>query len=824
MPRLTTVQASHTYGVLDPHAIERRDTKFVGSSLSDGRNIVLLPQGGYTDRGGTTDRGRARRKPAAVTVTEPMLTLPNGGTAADLLDPDASITTSAASTSAFVVAEVDFGAATNVLFIDAGGVSIDGTAAADALAAQYWTGSAWADFADRARLTLTALTRRFAAGAPGHSGVTAEKFRLIVDATTAAGDVTLTTLDLWSESATVSDGVVRRYAPEQGAAHQIVMTDRNIDVFEAGVWRASIAFPAAEAILREVKIEAKYDTILAFHHDIEPQRIVRLGASDQWACDPIPFVNVPLVDYGGVYANGVNEIQEIQTYSLATGEQFDLILEGQTTTAIALDATGSVTAAAIEAALEALSNVEAGLTVTSASATKFTVEFTGAGNASRDWLQMTGTALDNNGFVRVRTTQAGKSGGEAIVSAARGWPAFGRYAKQKLVMGGLKSRPNDTLVSVQGDPFDLNTQLELSIGGFSYEVDGSENNAMRDMIVSRTLIFFGDGQIAYLKSANLSAEAVPDFGTSDAPGISRTVPPVASDNAVYYIDAGGTTLRQLVYSELEQNYVGDNASVLSAFLIKSPVDMARRRALGAVDADLLAIVNADGTATALTMMRTQEVSGFAPWTTDGEFGSVCVDHSNIMWFLARRLTDGVETLRLEECEPEKLLDEAIEWTGASSRTITGLSNFNGRAVWAISDDRVFGPFTVAGGQIDLGEGNETTAARVGTWVAPAATDPAVSLEEETRRREARLKRVARARISVVETTSLAIRANDGDTVDVPLRSVQDTIADEGVLARPFTGTAEAEGMHGFTAHGSLTVTQNFPGFLTVRSVTKDIAA
>ena len=66
--------------------------------------------------------------------------------------------------------------------------------------------------------------------------------------------------------------------------------------------------------------------------------------------------------------------------------------------------------------------------------------------------------------------------------------------------------------------------------------------------------------------------------------------------------------------------------------------------------------------------------------------------------------------------------------------------------------------------------------------------------------------------------------NDGDVIDLPLRSNQQTITDVGPLAMPVTGKVEGEGFHGFTDHGKLTVTQAYPGFLTVRSVTKNIVA
>lgn len=822
MPRITNVQAAFTYGVLDPHIIERRDTKFIAGSLSDGRNIILLPQGGLTDRGGTTDYGRARKKLTAVVINTTILSLPNGGSETNLLAGTA-ITTGAVATTRYVLFQCDFAVATLVHMIDIKGLSIATTAANGALISEYWNGVAWVAFAPAQKITLSSHSRRFASGAPGHAGISATKFRVCVNATTAAGAVTFNGIALSAESATRSDGIVRRYAPEQGMAHQYVVTEGNIDFYEGGTWRASALCPITEAILRLIKFEPKYDSILAFQQTLHPQQVLRLGSSTEWACDGVVFENVPLVDYGGVYSNGVTAKQKLVFFDLPGAKPFDLTLEGQTTSTILHSDTDVDLAANIQAALEALSTVAPGLTVSSTgNGFSVTIEFTGGDNANREWLKMTGTSESSGGFIQVQVLEKGKAPGEDIMSDARGWPAVGRYAQQRLIMGGLKSRPNDILASVTGDPFNLDTEIDVATKSFSYEIDSSENNSVRDIFVGRTLMFYGDQQLSFLKNTVLSADEAPQFGSSDAPGIKSTTSPVSSDSAIFHVQEGGTTLRMTSYTELEQNFVADNASVLSAFLIKDPVDLFRRRALGSVDSDLMMMVNADGSITALTLMRTQEVSGYAPWATDGSFRSGCTDHDNVVWLLVDRLVNGVTELRLEKMEPEKLLDEAIEITQASSVTVAGLARFNGRTVYAVANDSVYGPFVVGGGSITLPE--VATSIRVGTWIAPLATDPDVSLTEESKTRMARLKRVNRAEISVMNTTSLAISANEGPVIDVPLCSNDDTFFDEGPLARPFTGKVDAEGMHGFTDHGRLKLTQSYPGFLTVRSVTKSVVA
>lgn len=818
--KITTVQAAHSYGVLDPQMVERRDTKFVDGSLSDGLNIIVKPQGGYTSRGGTTDFGRVRRRLAAIALDVGMVSAPNGGAAADLFDPGSRFSSDAAAGAAFVVLGIDFGAARLVHFVDAGGLSATGAGGANAIFVQYWDGAAWHDLGGRLKLTTGAQTRRFASGAPGHAGHSATKIRLCADAGKMTGSVELDRVAVWSESADPSDGLLWHYSPERDMACQLVLTDRNIDVFERGIWKAAVAIPATEAIIREIKPEAKLDTILAFHQDMYPQRLYRLGTSTEWACDEAPFKDVPLVDYGETYNNVVDEVQEIAFYNVANGDKFDLTLEGQTTAAITYNTTTISTD--IANAISALPNVSSGITVVAIHAQLITVTFTGDGNSGINWGVMAASTLEGDGYVRVRTTIQGDSGGEKVFSQERGYPAVGRFWQQRLLMAGLKSQPNGLLASVLGDPFSLNTKLSSGIAALSYELDAPENNEIRDIMAAQTLVFLGSQQAAFLKSTGLSADEAPSFGQTDAPGMKGSVPAVTSGNAIYYVQVGGKSLQIMSYSELEQNFVPDNAGVLSAFLIRDPVDQTRRRPADGIDADMIVHVNADGSVTVLTVMRTQEVSGFAPWSTDGAFASAVCDASNDLWFLVRRLDDGAQTLRLEKYAHGKLLDEAVEIEQASSATVGGLARFNGRQVWAIANDQVFGPFAVEDGTIVLTE--EASEIRVGTWVAPTATDPDVSLEQETRQRQSRLKRVNRAVISVIDTTSLAIRVNDGAIVDVPLWNNEEIVLDQGPLARPVTGKVEADGMHGFSDHGRLTITQLYPGFLTVRSVTKNIAA
>jgi hypothetical protein len=827
MVRVTKGQAAHTYGVLDPHLAERYDTKFINGSLSEGRNIIMLPQGGYTDRGGTNDFGRVRQVLEPRAYTAPMVTLPNGGTAANLL-AGVEIVTGAASGARFVLADIDFGAATKVHFIDIGSVAADTAGADGALIAEYWTGSTWAAFGAPLLLTASKRSRRLAIGAPGHAGVTANRFRVAINGTLASGAIRFAGLKFWGETNELADGVAWRHAPAKDLNCVFVATAGNVDVYELGIWRASFATKLNSSQLSVAKPEARSESLLIFHEDIQPEKATMLGSVVEWSSAPIDFENIPNVDYGAVYINGITAIQSVAFYSFSNGDLFDLTLEGLVTSAIEFSTTMATTVANIQAALEDLSIVDVGLTVTDETIPgvyTVNIEFTGGANANRDWIVMSANPLSGvNGYVRVRTLQRGKAGGEPIISLERGYPAVGRFAQQRLVMAGLKSRPLDILATVSGSVSDLNTELGIATGAISYEVDASANTEIRDIAIGRTLLFSGDQQVVYLRAAVLSATEAPQFGTSDAPGISPICPIVSSDNALFYIQEGGNTLRQLNYTELEQNYVGDNASLLSAHIVRDIVSVTRRRAVGAIDSDLIIMVNGDGTITALTMMRTQEVSGFAPWATDGFFRNAVVDNINNLWLLVKRGCAGNQTLRLEMADPDGLLDEAeTRVIDYGLDALTGLSRFEARLVYVIANDTVYGPLLVNGGQVTLPE-MISGKVLIGTWTSVRATDHAFQAESEQQRRMARLKRVNRVQLSLIDTSHVALEVNSGAAFEVALTNNDDMTFDQGELARPFTGRVECEGMHGFTAGAQVTVTQLRPGKLTCRAVIKDIVA
>ena len=135
----------------------------------------------------------------------------------------------------------------------------------------------------------------------------------------------------------------------------------------------------------------------------------------------------------------------------------------------------------------------------------------------------------------------------------------------------------------------------------------------------------------------------------------------------------------------------------------------------------------------------------------------------------------------------------------------------GGALWAVEDGYVLGPFTVAGGAIDLADPYDDVL--VGRWQAPrfeSMPQVYVTPGDDVILRPGRIHT---AHVNVIATTSIAMGANGGTPQDVTLAEAGDAL-DEPTPAR--TRLITQTGMTGFVESPTLVITQTRPGTLRVR--------
>lgn len=822
MARTLEVQSTFSSGEAEPRLVERRDVQFYYSAIARGRNCVALPQGGFSSLPGTVSESQLRNPVASLGFAGATITAPNGGTVGNLTDADPTTvcTTSSATAGTFVVAHVDLGSAKTWCAFDVYGFYAVNAGEQKLVVQWSADNAAWNTIAtvDVEAGAANRRNRRFAR--PPGAPVTARYVRVATVNGLGLAAVSVGGIAIFGEGAFTGSVRLAHFNFRKGQEYTLALTPGHGDVFKNGVWQAAFMTSATANVLAEMDWTQSLDSFLMFHEALETPLIKRQGRDTEWNFTPYPFRNLPLYDFGGTYTNGRNAVQRIQLYNMSVGETFDLTLEGETTVAIEYFASSATTIAAIKAAIEALPNVVAGVTVGAPATTVFDVEFTGGSNAAREWLLMAGTSHAASGAVVVRELARGGIAGEYPFGSTKGYALSGAFHQQSLIMAGFGSLPRHVLKSITGAPDDFNTDIDTAIGGMFFEVAGRTSNEIVRIHAGQSLLLFTTDDVLFLDGNVLAKSSVPTFQTTEQPGLKRGIPLAALDGGLIYVEAGGNIVRELKFADALNNFSAQNISVLSAHLLNNPVDLAHRRAVRTEENDLVHIVNADGTMILMTALRSESITGFTLRSGNGQFKAVTNDSEQNVRVAVARDTAGVSRLWLERIDRACVTEAAHVATGVDITAIALPAAFDGETLHVFCDHAYVGTRTVAAGAI----AGLPASARIEAGYAALAdvVDMPVLKDDEANRPMARQKRVVTVHLSLFETDHIALQVNDGEIYEVPLMELGVSELGESVGDRPFTGTVHLEGFPGFTETGQVRILQLRPGRLTVRSMRKEM--
>lgn len=606
-----------------------------------------------------------------------------------------------------------------------------------------------------------------------------------------------------------------------GSSYDLVFSPLACAIWGASTQLDTVVTGINTNMLAEFTVAQQLDTMLLFHENLEPQRI-KILAPDDWRVDTAPLTGIPTYDYGGVYTNGVPAVWQLEFVGLqAAASVFYLTVSNQKTVSIEFDSDMLALAAAIQSAIADLPNVAAGVTVVSdsggAGGNKINITFAGSGNEGDGWA-VSGEVINKaDAAILSFKTTPGVEPGEPLISADRGWPHCGCFYAQRLLLGGFKSLPNAWLMSKIGDYYNFDQRFTEANGPALIPMDVPGGERIERIVAGRNLLIFTTKAEYWLAERELSKTKAPNHVQSSRNGTRRGVPIVENEGAALYVHSNGRVLGEFRYTDVEGNFVSSDISLLAPHLMTGAKDQALRRSTGTTSGNLDALIMDDGAARLVTILREQEVTAFGRMVTAGTAIAVGVNGRNEMSWLVQR----PDARRLERFEPGLLLDAAVSFAyGSPTATVAGLSRFNGREVWAIGDDEVFGPFTVSAGVIGLPVA--VSAVTVGTWSPPVVTTlplPRTVGPNVVLKRRARIHSV---HLSLLDTTSIAISVNGRAARDVDLLRYG-AQADVPELQAAFTGDVKLRGFTGYRDDPYVAITQVRPGRMTVRSITVEAA-
>ncbi|MGB3626027.1 MAG: hypothetical protein WA989_09365 [Henriciella sp.] len=620
------------------------------------------------------------------------------------------------------------------------------------------------------------------------------------------------------------DGNIRFWpfsAPE-GAAYMLAVTGGNADVYRDGGYKASIPLPYSTSQVLRVRTDKRLDTLIASHENVPEHLVIRDDADDAWISRPAVFKNVPLEQFEGeTYTNGKNEKQVLFFRGFSGGDTFNIVLDGERTSNVAVPASFTGIETAVKSALEALDNLGAGQTICTKTGNKeVTVEFTGDAG-QKDWPQMFISVVDStDGVGVVSTIQEGEEGGEAMISPSRGYSRCAMFWSGRTNLLGLKALPLTGIATQYGDYFNFNQGSARATDGLEYLIDSDDDDGVRAVQKkARHPLLFTSSGCWYLPVDALSGETPPGALPASQVGFEDVVPPLAFDGGTMFVQYGGTIVNYLEWTGGDGEWVASDVSVRASHLIVRPVDAAVRESARGYKSALYHLIREDGEVASFVSKRSENVAGWARMTTPaGRILAMKADKLGRIYAAVRRVAGETVHWTVETESAALTLDGGAIVELDNEDTIAA-PQLDGLPVWVTDGNNAYGPVTVSGGEIVLDEpltGSVEYGLLYDAWIEPQD----VRGNTEIGSLAGVLKHVQKVRVKLLSSLPPKISIYDKAwPMEVSADAIQeglDTTA--GPIAGRITGWVEQDDFDGDGETADFRLYRHLPGPFRIQAI------
>lgn len=317
--------------------------------------------------------------------------------------------------------------------------------------------------------------------------------------------------------------------------------------------------------------------------------------------------------------------------------------------------------------------------------------YTAGGNAS--------SSEDGGGQVTLTTHAPTVNWSEQSFSAVRGYPAAVAFHENRLCFAGTLAQPDSIWMSKIGGFFNFDVGDAEDSDSIGLVAATGHVNEIRYMISNRDLQIFGaSGELyvpTYLNQAITPTNAQIRLQT---PFGSEFVQPVSIDGATIFVQNGGHSVREYLYTDSEDAYSATAISTLATHLVKAPNEpkfmTVSHGAFGSGESYAF-LSTASGKISLFNSNRAEKKAAWTQLTTPmGQFATICAVHDRIFV----NITDGSNAY-LCEFAAEIGLDSYV--TGAVTNNYLDVSARYaiGDTVNVLSNDGLtyYGNFSVVSG-------------------------------------------------------------------------------------------------------------------------------
>ena len=459
------------------------------------------------------------------------------------------------------------------------------------------------------------------------------------------------------------------------------------------------------AMLDKLRFAQSADTMILVHEDLPPQKLVRGADHDEWTLSALTFTNAPKHAFTITTTNPPGSITpnaSIESIKLTASSS--IFHDGQTGTA---QAGGSDTITLDSGAL-ATNDIYNGSTIritggTGSGQKRVISDYVGSSKVATVSVAWT-TQPDSTSTFAVEShvgqfIQVTKSYGRMrivnVISATsaevfaevalfddsaissgdyefelgyedawsteRGYPKSITFHEGRLWFAGSRSLPTTFWGSTVNNFFDFDLGESLDDQAIIGSITTDSLNAIVDIHSGRDLQIFTTASEFFLPQTT-SEPITPSnitvkVGTRN--GARPGVPVAGLDSGTLYVQRLGKSLNEMVFTDAELSYTTSAISLLSGHLLKTPIDMAIRRATSTEEADRLFIVNAaDGSIACYSLLRSQQVVAPTVLKTAGTFEAVGVDLDTV-YVVCKRTINSATVYYVEAFDATLHTDSAV---------------------------------------------------------------------------------------------------------------------------------------------------------------------
>ena len=413
---------------------------------------------------------------------------------------------------------------------------------------------------------------------------------------------------------------------------------------------------------------------------------------------------------------------------------------------------------------------------------------------------------------------------EQSYSTLRGFPSAVTFHEDRLWFAGTTSQPDGIWSSKTSEFFNFDVGTAQSNESIQFAISAGEFNSIKHLTSSRDLQVFTSTSEFFIPSFASSALTPTNAQIRrQTPFGSASVRPTPFDGATVYVQRGGKTVREFVFSDEESAYVSTPISLLSSHLVIDPTQMTAMRGALARPESYAFFVNSDGTIAVFHSIRNEQKAGWTLWTTSdtgttGGFHSMCTIDERLFCVAKRDLGGGTVRFMLEEFLDTATLDCSDDFSGSNGVFTTNSIFENNAKVDVVSGNDYLGNYTQGSNQIDVSAVSTTSSAEIGFGFTGVLTTLPLDANVDGGPLTAEPRQITRVNLDLVETLSVSV-SSGGTAVPLILQSTTDDFS-QGLSK--FTGKKEFR-MLGYSTDPRVLITQTAPVSLQLNGMIVEVA-